>query len=338
MGQAKMGEPERATRRGDQVRAVRDRDIKPGKVEGLLAGRSGWLVAERERRQAQTVREVQDRLRRELADALVTSVHEAWLQELKHAVSDADAAAIDAQWAAEIRQAKREARQLTAEQVRPASAGNRTPATRLPATRPGSSCGGHWRTAVPKFGIPEGWSVQAFCFALDPSPEQAACLRRQFGGRRYARNWAVRVLKKDLDRYRETGEQAAAPSLAGLRKRWNRVKDAECADRDTGLVWWPQVSKEAFADGIKGAVDGYWNWQASRAGTPGSRGSRRRAATGTWSPSPPEPSGSNPTAGMSPCPGSAPSGCTRTPAACSASWPTAGPGSSPSPSPGKEPA
>jgi putative transposase len=118
-----------------------------------------------------------------------------------------------------------------------------------------------------KFGIPEGWCVQAFCFALDLSPEQAGCLRRQFGGRRYARNWAVRTLKTDLDRYQETGEQTAAPSLAGLRKRWNQTKDAECVDRDTGLAWWPLVSKEAFADGIKGAVDGYWNWHASRTGT-----------------------------------------------------------------------
>jgi putative transposase len=119
---------------------------------------------------------------------------------------------------------------------------------------------------VAGFGVPDGWSVQAFCFALDPSPAQAACLRRQFGARRYARNWAVRTLKADLDRYQDTGEQAAAPSLAGLRKRWNRVKDAECTDAQTGEVWWPQVSKEAFADGIKGAVDGYWTWQASRAG------------------------------------------------------------------------
>jgi putative transposase len=176
---------------------------------------------------------------------------------------------------------------------------------------------------VARFGIPEGWSVQAFCFALDPSAEQAACLRRQFGGRRYARNWAVRTLKSDLDRYRETGEQTAAPSLAGLRKRWNRVKDTECVDRDTGQVWWPHVSKEAFADGIKGAVDGYWNWQASRAGKrAGKRAGfprfAKKAATGTGSPSPPEPSGSNRTAATSPSPGSAPSGCTRTPAGCSA--------------------
>jgi putative transposase len=76
----------------------------------------------------------------------------------------------------------------------------------------------------------------------------------------------VRTLKQDLTRYRETGEETGAPSLAGLRKRWNRVKDAECADADTGQVWWPQISKEAFADGIKAAVDACWNWQTCRAG------------------------------------------------------------------------
>jgi putative transposase len=120
---------------------------------------------------------------------------------------------------------------------------------------------------VARFAIPDGWSVQAFCFALDPSPGQQACLRRQFGGRRYARNWAVRTLKDDLDRYHATGEDTEKPSLANLRKRWNQVKNAECTDTETGQVWWPQVSKEAFADGIKGAVDGYWTWQACRAGT-----------------------------------------------------------------------
>jgi putative transposase len=31
-------------------------------------------------------------------------------------------------------------------------------------------------------------------------------------------------------------------------------------------VWWPECSKEAYADGIAGAVDAYWNWQQSRAG------------------------------------------------------------------------
>jgi hypothetical protein len=226
---------------------------------------------EQDRRQAQTGREAEGRLRRELTDAMVTSMHEAWLRKLKHAASYADIDAINARWAAGVRRAKREARQLagelSAEQVRARIGRGRDAAYQAAWYVPASCCGGRWRVAMARFEIPEGWSVQAFCFALDPSPEQAACLRRQFGGRRHARNWAVRTLKADLDRHRETGEQTAAPSLAGLRKRWNQVKDAECVDAETGLVWWPHVSKEAFADGIKAAVDGYWAWQASLAGT-----------------------------------------------------------------------
>jgi hypothetical protein len=142
MGQAKSGELKRAARRrrrrdrastaaqlGVQPRAVRDCAIKPGEVGGLLAARPGWLIAEQERRQAQIARDAEDRLRRELADALVTSVHEVWFQELKHAVIDADADAIDDRWGPEIRRAEQEARQLasetTAEQVRARNGGER---------------------------------------------------------------------------------------------------------------------------------------------------------------------------------------------------------------------
>src|SRR4051794_41849350 len=124
------------------------------------------------------------------------------------------------------------------------------PPSRRPATGPASSCGGRWRVAMARFEIPEGWSAQAFCFALDLSPAQAACLRRQFGGRRYARNWAVRTLKEDLDRYQESGEQIAAPSLAGPRKRWEQGKDAESTDAPTGEGWGPQGSKGGVRGGI----------------------------------------------------------------------------------------
>ncbi|UER55059.1 transposase [Kineosporiaceae bacterium SCSIO 59966] len=117
-----------------------------------------------------------------------------------------------------------------------------------------------------RFEIPAGWTAQAFCFTLDLTDEQAARVRRQFGGRRKARNWAVATLKADLTAYRETGVETEKPSLPGLRKRWNQVKDTECRDVQTGEVWWPEISKEAFADGIKAAVDAYWNWQTSRAG------------------------------------------------------------------------
>jgi putative transposase len=113
MGQVKSGELAHAARLGFQVCTVRDRGIDPDEVGGLLAVRPGWLFAER--RLAQAGRAAKDRLRRELADALVTSMREAWLQEPKHTVSDVDAGAIDARWAAEVRRAKQEARQLAGE-------------------------------------------------------------------------------------------------------------------------------------------------------------------------------------------------------------------------------
>jgi putative transposase len=70
-----------------------------------------------------------------------------------------------------------------------------------------------------KFDVPAGWTVQAFQFALAPTPEQAACVRRQFGGRRYARNWAVRTLKEDITRYRETGEMTCEEDPLGTDAR-----------------------------------------------------------------------------------------------------------------------
>jgi putative transposase len=120
-----------------------------------------------------------------------------------------------------------------------------------------------------RFEVPDGWVVQAFDFALDPTPDQAGVLARQFGGRRYAYNWAVRALKDDIEAFHagQADPGARPPSLIGLRKRWNQAKDSLCVDPDSGEVWWPAVSKEAFADGIKGAVDGWWRWQRSRAGT-----------------------------------------------------------------------
>jgi putative transposase len=118
-----------------------------------------------------------------------------------------------------------------------------------------------------KFEVPDGWSVQAFRFTLDPTEDQARALARHFGARRKAYNWVVAALKTDIQAWRETGVETAKPSLPSLRKRWNTVKDAVCVDAATGQPWWPQCSKEAYADGIAGAVDAYWNWQASRAGT-----------------------------------------------------------------------
>jgi hypothetical protein len=123
--QSCQGQPARLARKRRhekraQQRECRDRENTVTRLG--LAARPGWLIVEQERRQSQIERKVKDQLRRELTDALVTSVHEVWFQELKYAISDADVDAIDARWAPEAGRAKQEARQmageLTAEQVR----------------------------------------------------------------------------------------------------------------------------------------------------------------------------------------------------------------------------
>jgi putative transposase len=117
-----------------------------------------------------------------------------------------------------------------------------------------------------KFEIPQGCTVQAFRFTLDPTEDQARSLARHFGARRKAYNWAVATLKADIQAWHATGVETAKPSLRVLRKRWNTVKNDVCVNADSGAVWWPECSKEAYADGIAGAVDAYWNWQLSRSG------------------------------------------------------------------------
>jgi len=119
---------------------------------------------------------------------------------------------------------------------------------------------------VARFEVPDGWTVQAFQFTLNPTDDQARALARHFGARRKAYNWTVATLKADIDVWQTTGVETAKPSLRVLRKRWNTVKNDVCLNAETGAVWWPECSKEAYADGIRGAVDAYWNWQNSRSG------------------------------------------------------------------------
>ncbi len=116
------------------------------------------------------------------------------------------------------------------------------------------------------FEIPDGWCVQAFRFTLDPTEDQARSLARHFGARRKAYNWTVATLKADIEAWHATGIETAKPSLRVLRKRWNSVKSDICVNTQTGVMWWPECSKEAYAGGIAGAVDAYWNWQQSRSG------------------------------------------------------------------------
>jgi putative transposase len=118
-----------------------------------------------------------------------------------------------------------------------------------------------------RYQAPDGQIVQAFTLVLDPTPEETAQIARFFGARRKAFNWTLAQMKADLERYLETGESSTPPSFYSLRKRWNAEKNSVCVNDETGAVWWPEVSKEVFADGVRGATDAYWRWRKSRAGT-----------------------------------------------------------------------
>jgi len=66
---------------------------------------------------------------------------------------------------------------------------------------------GPWRPSgremMRRCSVPDGRTLPAFWFALDPTPEPWQDTRRQWGGRRSASNRAVRTLEADLDAHRE---------------------------------------------------------------------------------------------------------------------------------------
>ncbi len=120
--------------------------------------------------------------------------------------------------------------------------------------------------------LPEGWSHQAFKFRLDPDEATKVLIRRHAGMRRKAHNWTVAVFKEQIDEYHKAkaagtvAELEQLKSFPDFRKRWNIEKRELCVDGDTFQEWWPEVSKEAAANGISDAVGAYWDWVASRAG------------------------------------------------------------------------
>jgi len=88
-----------------------------------------------------------------------------------------------------------------------------------------------------RYVAPEGQIIQAFAFALEPTPEQANHIARFFGARRKAFNWTLDQIKTDLEHYRESGESSTPPTFYSLRKRWNAEKDTVCVNQSTGEVW-----------------------------------------------------------------------------------------------------
>jgi putative transposase len=110
--------------------------------------------------------------------------------------------------------------------------------------------------------------VQAYQFALDPTPEQERALRSHCGAQRFAYNWGLARIKATLAQ-REAERSCGIPeheltpaagwSAWALRKEFNAVKD-------TVAPWWAENSKEAYASGLANLAAALGNWKASRDG------------------------------------------------------------------------
>jgi len=105
-----------------------------------------------------------------------------------------------------------------------------------------------------RFVVPAGWVARGFRFEVEPTnPEQRSRIAQQFGGRRFAHNWALAQVKANLDaRQADPGVPLLAWNAFQLRKQWNQAKDQVAP-------WWRACSKEAYASGIADLVQGLHN-------------------------------------------------------------------------------
>jgi IS605 OrfB family transposase len=111
-------------------------------------------------------------------------------------------------------------------------------------------------------------TVQAFKFALDPTPRQARDLLRHAGAARVAYNWALAAVKANLGQreaersYGIDGDNLTPVfgwSMYSMRKAWNQAKDDVAP-------WWAQCSKEAYATGLNQLATALKNWSDSKKG------------------------------------------------------------------------
>ncbi|MDT2006023.1 helix-turn-helix domain-containing protein [Rhodococcus opacus] len=117
--------------------------------------------------------------------------------------------------------------------------------------------------------------IRAFVYVLDPTPEQASVMRSHCGAQRFAYNWALSQVKANLDqraaeRSYEIPDAELTPPVSwsaySLRKHWNTVKNDVAVNTDTGQVWWPENSKEAYSSGIANCAAALTNWSDARSG------------------------------------------------------------------------
>ncbi|MGW5152912.1 IS607 family element RNA-guided endonuclease TnpB [Rhodococcus koreensis] len=117
--------------------------------------------------------------------------------------------------------------------------------------------------------------IRAYVYVLDPTPVQVEALRSHCGAQRFAYNWALSQVKANLDqraaeRSYEIPDAQLTPlvswSAYKLRKHWNTVKNDVAVNPETGHVWWPENSKEAYSSGIANCATALSNWSDARTG------------------------------------------------------------------------
>ncbi|MEU6431895.1 IS607 family element RNA-guided endonuclease TnpB [Microbispora sp. NPDC046973] len=110
--------------------------------------------------------------------------------------------------------------------------------------------------------------IQAYRYALNPTPAQARALASHCGAARVAFNWGLALVKANLAQreaeksYGIPDDQLTPPlswSMYSLRKAWNTAKN-------TVAPWWTDNSKEAYASGLERLAAALKNWSDSRKG------------------------------------------------------------------------
>ncbi len=104
-------------------------------------------------------------------------------------------------------------------------------------------------------------SYEAVKVRLDPTSKQERLMASHAGAARFAYNAGLAHVKEALD----SGEPSDWSHYALLRW-WNANKDELAVNRDTGVVWWGQNSKEAYSMGLRDLARGFSNWSKSRKG------------------------------------------------------------------------
>ena len=107
--------------------------------------------------------------------------------------------------------------------------------------------------------------IQAYRYALDPTPKQQRALASHCGAARFAFNWGLALVKDRMDA-RQAGDEVDVPwTLPRLRREWNLAKSDVAP-------WWEENSKEAYSSGLDSLARAFKNyWDSSNGQRKGAR-------------------------------------------------------------------